>query len=278
MMVAGALLSAALPVPFAVHASLHSSQGPNASTNSAAHPAPHATPVIVELFTSEGCSDCPPADRLLYQLAQTQPVPGAEIIALEQHVDYWDYEGWRDPFSSSQFTLRQKEYICVFNAPTPYTPQMIVDGTTQFVGSDGLRALAAIAKAAQTPKADLQIEQRSGANSSQRAVSLRVSLPGLNGGILRHGADVLLAITEDNLASNVTRGENAGVQMNHRAVVRELRVLGRVNSDGAFSANPDLSLPQNWKRENLHVVAFVQDHGTRQIRAASTLSLAEIAR
>ena len=139
---------------------------------SAPQPAPPANPVVVELFTSEGCSDCPPADRLLYQLEQTQPVPGAEIIPLEQHVDYWDHEGWRDPFSSSRFTLRQKDYVYAFNLPSAYTPQMVVDGTAQFVGSDAHHVVAAIAQAARTPKANLQIQQRAGAAPSPQSVLL----------------------------------------------------------------------------------------------------------
>lgn len=236
-------------------------------------PAQPASPVIVELFTSEGCSDCPPADRLLYSLEQTQPVPGAEIIPLEQHVDYWDHEGWRDPFSSSRFTLRQRDYVYAFNLPTAYTPQVVVDGAAQFVGSDAHHLVAAIAQAARTPKANLQIQQRAEAASDPRTVPLSVNLKPTSGWNAKHGADVLLAITEDNLSSNVTAGENAGAHMNHLAVVRELRVLGRVDSSGAFSAAPDLSLANNWKRENLHVVAFMQDRSTKRILGASMLSL-----
>src|SRR5690349_2662664 len=181
----------------------------NAPEISDHQPSQPASPVIVELFTSEGCSDCPPADRLLYQLEQTQPVPGAEIIPLEQHVDYWDHEGWRDPFSSSRFTLRQRDYVYAFNLPTAYTPQMVVDGASEFVGSDVHRALAAIAQAARAPKANLQIQQCSDAPSNPHSVLLRVSLASFSGWNAKHGADVLLAITEDNLASNVTAGENA---------------------------------------------------------------------
>jgi hypothetical protein len=236
-------------------------------------PAQPANPVIVELFTSEGCSDCPPADRLLYQLEQTQPVPGAQIIPLEQHVDYWDHEGWRDPFSSSRFTLRQRDYVYAFNIPTAYTPQMVVDGAAQFVGSDAHHVVAAIAQAARAPKANLQIQQRAGAVSGPQSVLLSVSLAPFSSWNAKHGADVLLAITEDDLSSNVTAGENAGARMNHRAVVREFRVLGRVDSSGAFSAAPDLSLAPNWKRENLHVVAFMQDRSTKRILGASMLSL-----
>ncbi len=236
-------------------------------------PAQPANPVIVELFTSEGCSDCPPADRLLYHLEQMQPVPGVEIIPLEEHVDYWDNEGWRDPFSSSRFTLRQQNYVYGFNLPTAYTPQMVVDGAAQFVGSDARHLLPAIAQAARAPKANVQIQQRADAASGPQSVLLRVSVAPFSGWNAKHGADVLLAITEDDLSSNVTAGENAGAHMNHRAVVRELRVLGRVDSAGAFSAAPDLSLARNWKRENLHVVAFMQDRSTRRILGASMLSL-----
>lgn len=253
-------------------------QAEGAGGNSGSRPAIPANPVIVELFTSEGCSDCPPADRLLYRLEQTQPVPGAEIIPLEQHVDYWDHEGWRDPFSSSLFTLRQRNYTYTFNLPTAYTPEMVVDGAAEFVGSDVHRALAAIQQAAQAPKANLQIEQLAEPASAPRNVSLHVSMAAFSGWNARHGADVLLAITEDNLASNVTAGENAGAHMDHLGVVRELRVLGRVGSAGVFSTAPDLKLDGNWNRENLHVVAFAQDRSTKRILGASMISLSAAAK
>ncbi|MGH9496661.1 MAG: DUF1223 domain-containing protein [Candidatus Sulfotelmatobacter sp.] len=269
------ILAIVLLIPLAGRATRGAPQAEAAAKISNAALARSPTPVIVELFTSEGCSDCPPADRLLYSLEQKQPVPGAEIIPLEQHVDYWDNDGWRDPFSSSQFTLRQRDYVYTLNLPTAYTPQMVVDGTAAFVGSDQNRALAAIAKAALLPKANLKIEELSDANSDARDVHLRVSLAPLGASNPKHGADVLLAITEDNLASNVTRGENAGAHMNHLSVVRELRVLGRVNPAGSFSAAPDVALAGNWKRENLHMVAFVQDRSKKRVLAASTVSLSE---
>jgi hypothetical protein len=263
----------ALPIPSAVEAMHSASRFDAGAKKPEVRSSQAATPVVVELFTSEGCSDCPPADRLLNILEQTQPVPGVEIIPLEQHVDYWNYEGWRDPFSSSQFTSRQKDYVYAFNLPSAYTPEMIVDGTLEFVGSDSHRALAAIAKAAVFPKANLRIEQLPEATSAARNLPLRVSLASFGASTPTHSKDVLLAVTEDYLASNITRGENAGVRMNHLGVVRELRVLGHADSTGSFLAAPELALASNWKTENLHVVAFVQDRSTKRILAASTLSL-----
>src|ERR1700679_1178000 len=100
-------------------------------------------PVIVELFTSEGCSSCPAADSLLARLEQAEPVPGAPVGAIEEHVDYWNQLGWTDPFSSPQFRARQNDYAVAFHANNIYTPQMVVNGQTEFVGSDMTRAIHA---------------------------------------------------------------------------------------------------------------------------------------
>src|ERR1700722_20120515 len=107
-------------------------------------------PVIVELFTSEGCSSCPAADRMLARLEQTQPVPGAQVVAIEEHVDYWNQLGWNDPFSSPQYRARQNDYAVALKANNIYTPQMVVNGQSAFVGSDMNRAYHEIGAAAQT--------------------------------------------------------------------------------------------------------------------------------
>lgn len=236
-----------------------------------------ANPVVVELFTSEGCSSCPPADRLLAHLQRTQPVAGAEIIALEEHVDYWNDLGWNDPFSSSLLSDRQADYAHYFRTSGPYTPQMVVDGKAQFVGSDEHDALVAIGKAARDPKATVELEQMSDSKArvetGTEAARLRVRLGPLAGWHAGDLAEVLLAITEDDLSSNVTRGENAGDQLDHRAVVRELRILGRVDSAGSFAAETDVKLPKDWKRENLRAVAFVQDRSSRDVLGAAVLRL-----
>lgn len=227
------------------------------------------TPIIVELFTSEGCSSCPPADNNLSILLETQPVAGAEIIALSEHVDYWNRGGWTDPFSSAQFSGRQSEYSQYFNRPDVYTPQMVVSGTREFVGGNMREALVQIAEAAKEPKGEVSLEI---AKEGQNTVSFKIKTANLPKTSNENSAIVLLAITENNLTSNVARGENGGRRLAHTAVTRYLQNIGNVSgSDKTLSA--DVVLGQNWKRENLNAVAFVQETGSRKILAAGKIDL-----
>jgi len=234
------------------------------------------SPVIVELFTSEGCSSCPPADVVLAQLEKTQPVAGVEVIALSEHVDYWNYIGWSDPFSSEAFSARQQAYAPVFNNDGVYTPQMVVDGQAEFIGSNSAKAQTAIARAAKLPKAEVNIAfaQNASANDAQ-AIKLKVSvekLPAVSSGDV---AEVLLAITESNLSSQVVRGENSGRKLGHTAVVRELRSLGQVTGSGKpFEAETTAMLNKEWARGELRVVAFVQERAHKRILGAASLNLA----
>src|SRR5476649_811764 len=151
------------------------------------------TPVILELFTSEGCSDCPPADTLLEKLITTQPVAGVELIGLGQHVDYWDRQGWKDRFSSAAWTSRQEVYKARFGTESIYTPQMVVDGRAEFVGSDANAARRAIERSAALPHGAMKIEV-SGDAASQITVSVSatdVPHPGRG-----DRADIIVAVVE----------------------------------------------------------------------------------
>jgi hypothetical protein len=183
----------------------------------------HRVPVLVELFTSEGCSDCPPADALLERLDTTQAVPGAEAIVLSEHVTYWNHEGWRDPFSFDEIDARQKEYVELFGLESSYTPQMVVDGATQFVGSNASALEAALVRAVQTPKQQLAIENP---RWDGGAVSFTVHVPaGSN-------ADLVAALAANATRSEVARGENAGRTLHHVAVVRVIKDFGSKATDG----------------------------------------------
>jgi len=219
------------------------------------------TAVVVELFTSEGCSSCPPADLLLTKLANTQPVAGAHVIALSEHVDYWDRLGWRDPFSSLQFSLRQQEYAEALRGSDPYTPEMVIDGVTGFVGSDASRAMQTIANAARAPKTGVSIASAGGRISIKIA---EVPSP----------ADVLLAITESGLLSNVSAGENQGRRLTHTAVVRSLRVVGKTRSNEPFTADVVAHPGKSWKPEALRTVVMLQDRSKHRILGAADAALA----
>lgn len=119
-------------------------------------PATGRIPVLLELFTSEGCSSCPPADRLLATLDERQPEARAELIVLSEHVDYFNYLGWKDPFSAEVFSERQESFSGKPHFDGVYTPQLVVDGRFGFVGSDDAAASAAIRKAVQEPKIPLK--------------------------------------------------------------------------------------------------------------------------
>jgi len=235
------------------------------------------TPVVVELFTSEGCSSCPPADEVLARLERTQPVPGAEVIALSEHVDYWNYIGWADPFSSSAFSARQGEYARAFGLDGVYTPQMVVDGQAEFVGSKIGKARSAIAQAAQAPKAKVMITRAQHPAAKADAVPLSVRVTDLPPSHADSTVEILLAITESNLHSNVSRGENSGRQLNHTAVVRQLSVISSAQAREfkTLAAEPIVSIGNGWRRENLRAVVFVQERASRRLLGAASVGLAE---
>ncbi|MBV8856134.1 MAG: DUF1223 domain-containing protein [Acidobacteria bacterium] len=229
--------------------------------------------VVVELFTSEGCSSCPPADALLARLEQTQPVEGAEVIPLALHVDYWNHLGWSDPFSSRQFSERQGEYAAAFGEEDVYTPQMIVDGVKEFNGGNSSLAQDAIGKAAREPKGEVLITRTP--SQSEGLIHITAQVDNFPRPADGQTADVLLALTESGLASDVARGENEGRRLTHVGVVRSLKALGGLpEAPGAtFKAETEVPVEKGWRRENLRAVVFAQERGTRRVLAAGSLKL-----
>jgi hypothetical protein len=211
------------------------------------------TPVVVELFTSEGCSSCPPADAVLSRLRREQPVAGAQIIALGEHVDYWNYLGWRDRFSAAAFSARQSRYQArVFPRGVVYTPQVVVDGVDEAVGSDAAAVRRAIERAARHDKLDVDIRAL-----PADAAHVRVTVA-VNGAVTRR-AEVVLAAVEDGLVTEVGRGENRGRSLSHDAVVRSLESIGELGIGvPAPLLERSLSLGEDWEPRHMRVIALVQ--------------------
>jgi hypothetical protein len=224
------------------------------------------TPVIVELFTSEGCSDCPAADTLLEKMIAAQPVAGAEIIGLGQHVDYWDRLGWKDRFSSATLTRRQQLYQARFNTASIYTPQMVVDGRAELVGSDASAARKAIEKTLTAPHGTVAL--------AVDGASVTVAVSGLPRIARGDRADIVVMITESGLTTDVKRGENHGRILSHAPVVRYLAAIGRIEGDATTaSARAEIPLAADWQRDRLAVVSFVQETRGRTILASASAPL-----
>jgi hypothetical protein len=224
------------------------------------------TPVLVELFTSEGCSSCPPADALLSRLAKTQPVRGADIITLEEHVDYWDRLGWKDPFSSDAATARQSEYSGALGGQQIYTPQMIVDGRAEFVGSSDSDALREIRASSRNPKPAVRL-------SWQKGDTLSIHVDALNHTASSESAQLFLVVAENMLHSDVKRGENSGRALEHNGVVRQLSPLGKIDAaPSGFSSTVSVHADHEWNRANLRAVVFVQERRSRHVLAAAAIA------
>lgn len=228
-------------------------------------------PVVVELFTSEGCSSCPPADRIAIDL---QNAFGPDLIILSEHVDYWNYLGWQDPYSTPQFTSRQHDYARKLGQQSVYTPEAIVDGTCGVVGSERGSLKSAIEKAFLMPKVAVNISSNNAiGDASKKALGVRAIAPL---GCSSTSAQLFIAVTENNLKSNVRSGENRGLMLQHTSVVRYLRKVGyavklEVNKPIVF--NTEVELDPRWKKQDLRIVAFFQDASTRAIMGANQIKV-----
>lgn len=204
--------------------------------------------VVVELFTSQGCSSCPPADALISELSKK---PG-QVIPLAFHVDYWDNAFWRDPFSSHEWTERQMMYARTFKLSSAYTPQMVVSGTKQFVGSNAAAMNAAVGDAARAkPAGTISVEAKRDGRNIDAVVHAD---PPPN-------SDVVLVVFQNGVSTKIAGGENSGRAATDDAIVRKM-IRGRTGM---------VMIPIDPAWKHVGVAAFLQDRNTRAITAATSV-------
>jgi hypothetical protein len=213
------------------------------------------TPVLVELFTSEGCSSCPLADALLQKLDQ-QPIAGEQMIVLSEHVDYWNHIGWKDPYSARSYSDRQGEYARRLGDEV-YTPQMVVDGTSHFVGSDTALANQAFAKALTRPK--LAVRLSSVLLGTANVLQAHLETGALQESFGLREADIYVALALNHAESQVSGGENSGRRLSHTAVVKSIVKVGRLGKGKTFAQDVQLKLERGTDARNLRLIAFVQE-------------------
>lgn len=223
-------------------------------------------PVLVELFTSQGCSSCPPADRLLARLGEAH---ADQIVPLAFHIDSWNHLGWTDPFSSAAWTRRQERYVRALDA-TPYTPQAVVGGRAEVLGSDERAIRAAVARAAAAPKGELALALAP--TASEIGVTVDVELPG---SLRDRKLELMVAVFESGLVTPVERGENGGATLHDDYVVRRLERAGRLRPrDPAWTQHAlSLKIAEDWKRSELGVVAFLQDAKSLEVHGVAARTL-----
>src|SRR5262245_12848938 len=202
-------------------------------------------------------------------MIESQPAAGVEIVGLGEHVDYWDRCGWKDRFSSAVFTSRQRQYAARMKSDDLYTPQMVVDGHEAFIGTDVDAARRAIERAVATPHGAIRIVEV--VTTSSVTVSVAASnLPALTPG---DRADIVVAVIEDGLRTDVKAGENKGRRLTHAAVVHEMKAVAEASSPVAI-AETRIPIRSEWQGSNVKIVAFVQERASRRILGTASMPLA----
>lgn len=223
------------------------------------------TPILLELFTSEGCSSCPPVDNWVARLDAAQPVSGAEIIVMSEHVDYWDHQGWKDPYSSAEITHRQEQYVRRLGLSDVYTPQVILDGDLEIHPINNAQVREGFQKAAQAKLIPVHIGSVSVENGSPAFLAGRVSVDAETSS----RGEVFVAVAIDKVETDVLGGENDGRKLTNIAVVKEIIPIGKLdgkkNIDQAFR----IKLWPGADRANLRAVAFVQEPAQGRILGAA---------
>jgi hypothetical protein len=225
-----------------------------------------AVPVLVELFTAEGCSSCPPADAWLLQMDKAQPLAGAELIVLSEHVDYWDHDGWRDPYSSSLVTERQGDYAHAFRLDSPYTPQVVVNGTVNLDLSDSQQIRQTFQQAAAASTLPVTITSVAIDPSNPAILRARVEVDGSSA---ERSADIYEAVALNHAESQVLRGENGGKHLTHVAVVQQFAKIGKIERGKTFSRAIELKLKPGTDPKNTRLIIFVQEAGPGKVLGAA---------
>ncbi|MEL6177808.1 MAG: DUF1223 domain-containing protein [Myxococcota bacterium] len=256
---------AALTVGLAACLSLSSS--PGALADDAPTPQPGAQPILVELFTSQGCSSCPPADQVLSRLGQGEW--GTQVVPLSFHVDYWNYIGWNDPFSSEAWSNRQRLYARSMGSSRIYTPQLVVQGREHLVGSrerDAHRQIRAALK--RRPAVAIELKLKRSASALDITIDTR-----LQRAIASERLALWVATYENGLTTQVKRGENGGETLHNDHVVRAMkRVSGVEGAEGStFVETLSVPVKAGWDAAKLGVVAFVQDTKTMEVHGVAVV-------
>jgi hypothetical protein len=227
-----------------------------------------AVPVVVELFTSEGCSSCPPADAFLQRLQSTQPVPGVRLITLSEHVTYWNHDGWKDPYSSDQLTDRQQVYVSRFGLPSAYTPQFVVDGTDELKLTDAGQVRAVFEKAVKDQRIPVKITST---HIDSVGFGILRGHIDIDGTATKQPADIYVAVTLHQANSDVSAGENKGRKLTETEVVLNLEKIAKTTPGRVFSRDFEVKLRANENPANLGLVVVAQTGGTGKIVGAASV-------
>jgi hypothetical protein len=218
--------------------------------------------ILLELFTSQGCSSCPSADKLVEKTLLDAQKSGKKVFALSYHVDYWDRLGWKDPYSQAQFTQRQYDYSKWMNSENVYTPQIVVNGQDEFVGSDSKKMNQTLSQLADGgSKINFQFEN---IDWKREVVNLEINISDLP-----KNSQLNVALVNKNTETNIPRGENEGRKLTGANVVRVLQKLQLT----ALKNKVNLLIPNDLEKSNARIIAFIQDKNTHQILGVSQLEL-----
>ena len=229
-------------------------------------PAGDSHPVLVELFTSEGCSSCPPADTILQKLDEFQPIAGAQLIVLSEHITYFDHDGWKDPNSSPALTDRQASYENAVGEKQSFTPQFIVDGNQELKIERLSEMEGVLKKAAAEPKIPVRIGEVTVDPGNPNVVHAHVETD-VNSE--KHNSDVYVAVALNHVESQVLRGENGGKHLEHVAVVQNLSKVGKLSKGKSFAEDVQLKVPAGIDLKNIRLVAFIQESGPGKVLGAA---------